>query len=350
MAISKASFGRLRSGDEVSLYTLKNGSETVVSVSDFGATLVNIETPDKNGQLASIVCGFDSLDGYLTDCGYQGATVGRVANRISNAGFTLDGVRYDLSRNHGKHHLHGGVSGFSFKLWEASAYDGAEPKMVFTRISPDGEEGYPGTLQVEVTFTLTRGGALAISYRASTDKKTIVNMTNHSYFNLDGIDKGDIDSHFLTIDSDTINEADNDLIPTGRFLRVDGTPFDFRSPRRISDGFSSDAPMIRAFGGYDNCYVLNGYDATLRKAASVYSRESGRRMTVYTDQPCIQLYTANGIDEGGAHYRGDFAPKVHGSFCLETQKMPDSINHEGFTDVVLMRDRLYEANTVFDFS
>lgn len=350
MSITRSYFGKLASGEEISLYTLGNSSGTVVSVSDFGATLVDIRTPDKNGISDSIICGFDSVDGYLTDCGYQGATVGRVANRISGAGFTLDGRQYRLTENHGKHHLHGGTCGFSFRIWNVELYDGDEPTVLFSRVSSDGEEGYPGNLSVTATFKLLRGGALAICYRAEADAKTVVNMTNHSYFNLDGISCGNIDSHILSISADAINEADSELIPTGRFLDVSGTPFDFRKPRRIVDGFSSDHEMIRAFGGYDNCYILRDSGGKLREVAQVYSEKSGRQMRLFTDQPCVQLYTANGIDESGAHYRGGVSPKIHGSFCLETQKMPDSVNHAGFTDITLRPGDIYEANTVFDFS
>lgn len=348
--IKKELFGKLPCGCEVYAYTLSNCSDTSACILNYGGILKNIWVKDKNGTPADVICGFDSIDGYLTSGGYQGALIGRIGNRIGGAKFTLEGKEYNLYKNDGNNSLHGGKDGFNAKIWNVEeGGEDEEPKLILTYVSPDGEENYPGTLSVKVTYTLSKNGALSIHYEAETDKTTIVNMTNHAYFNLSGYDAGVIDDHILTIDCDKINSIDSELIPDGTLIDVAGTPYDFRGGMRLGDGFAADHPMMKEFGGYDNNFVFENFDGKYAKRGSLVDPRSGRKLSLYTDQPCVQIYTANMINTADPAFKNGVAQYKHCAVCLETQCMPDSINHPGFTNTVLKPGEKYDTTTTFVF-
>ncbi len=351
MGIQKELFGKLPCGCEVIAYTLTNDSPTSVRVMNLGGTLLNIWAKDKGGNAADVICGYDSVEDYRVSSGYQGALIGRYGNRIGDATFVLDGEIYHLYKNDGPNHLHGGKSGFDKKLWNVrEAGTEAEPALILTMVSPDGEESYPGTLTVTVIYTLTKTGALSIRYLAMTDKPTILNLTNHSYFNLSGYENGNVGSHTLWMDADSINGLKAGLIPDGTILPVDGTPYDFRREKSVGEAMAADHPMVREFNGFDNNFIFADYDGELRHRATLRHPASGRVMRVYTDQPCVQLYTANMIDENGRPFKGGVPQRKHCALCLETQAMPDSINHAGFTDVVLLPGEAYDRTTIYEFT
>ncbi len=343
-------FGYMPCGCKVTAYTLSNDSITSATILDFGGVIKNLYVKDRNGKADDVVCGYDDLESYLTANGYQGALIGRVGNRIGGGKFTLDGVEYHLTKNEGnKNTLHGGKYGFNYKVWSAEPVDGEEPKLILTYVSPDGEECFPGTLSVKVTYTLTKTGGLALHYEATTDKKTIINMTSHGYFNLSGCGNGTIDDHYICVDGDRINNLDNELIPDGTFLNVAGTPYDLRSEKRIGDIFKEDHPMLREFGGIDNNFCCTDYDGKLKLRARVRDSKSGRLMNVITDAPCVQVYTSNMIVESDPCFKGGIPQYKHCAVCLETQAMPDSINHEGFTNIILEPDGKYDTTTIYEF-
>ena len=351
MPIEKELFGMLEGVHPVYAYTLRNMSSTSIRVMEFGGSLLNIWTEDKNGNVDDVIFGYDDVNDYITSGGHHGALVGRCGNRIGNSTFTLDGVTYRLNANEGKHHLHGGLRGFSRRFWEVQ--EGGteeEPALIMTKISPDGEENYPGTLIATVTYTLTATGALKIHYKATTDKPTVVNLTNHAYFNLSGYQKGNIGTHHLWLDADKINEIDREMIPTGELSDVDGTPYDFRTMKSLGDAIGSDHPDVRYLDGFDNNFILTNFDGTVRKQATLYHPESGRVMNVYTDQPCIQVYTSNKIKPTAKPFKGGIPQRKHFAVCLETQAMPDSIHHPEFTNVVLRPGEVYETTTIYEFT
>ena len=348
--IQKELFGKLPCGCEVYSYTLTNDSITSVCILNYGGIVKNIWVKDKNGVAADVICGFDTLDGYLTSAGYQGALIGRIGNRIGGAKFTLEGKEYQLYKNDGNNSLHGGEKGFNAKIWNvAESGNEEEPALVLTYVSPDGEENYPGTLSVKVTYTLIKTGALSIHYEAETDKTTIVNMTNHAYFNLAGFDAGVIDDHMMWLACDKINSLDNELIPDGKLIDVTGTPYDFRTERRVGDGFGADYPMMKEFGGYDNNFVIENFDGKYALYGSIRDPKSGRKLKLYTDQPCIQVYTGNMINLTDCAFKKNVPQYKHCAICLETQCMPDSINHPGFTNTVLKPGEKYDTTTTFAF-
>ena len=351
MSIEKRLFGHLAGKHPVYAYTLRNKSHTSIRVMDFGGSLLNIWTEDKNGRVDDVIFGYDDVNEYITSGGHHGALVGRCGNRIAGSTFTLDNQTYSLNPNEGKHHLHGGPYGFSRRFWtvEPSGTD-EEPALVLTKISPDGEENYPGTLTAVVTYTLTAAGALKIHYSATTDKPTVVNLTNHAYFNLSGYQRGNIGTHLLWLDADRINAIDRELIPTGELTDVTDTPYDFRTMKPLGDAITSTHPDIQYLGGFDNNFVLAHYDGTVKKQATLVHPESGRIMNVYTDQPCIQVYTSNIIEPTAGPFKGNIPQKKHFAICLETQAMPDSINHPGFTNVVLRPGEVYETTTIYEFT
>lgn len=348
--ITKELFGKLPCGCEVYAYTLTNASITSAVVLNYGGILKSIYVKDKNGVAADVICGYDCIDGYLTSGGYQGALIGRIGNRIGDAKFTLEGKEYTLFANDGKNSLHGGKFGFNAKIWAVEeAGTEEEPALVLTYTSPDGEEGYPGTLAVKVTYTLTAEGGVSIHYEAETDKTTIVNLTNHAYFNLGGYESGVIDGQLLWLDCDKINGLDNELIPNGELLDVTGTPYDFRNERAIGEGFTADHPMMKEFGGYDNNFCFQNYDGKIALRGSVADPKSGRKVKMYTDQPCVQIYSANMINVDDHVFKNNVKQYRHCAVCLETQCMPDSINHPGFTNTVLKPGEKYDTTTVYVF-
>lgn len=350
-AIPRARFGLMPDGQEIGVYTLRNAAGVEVRVIEYGGTIVSLRVPDRHGRFEDVVLGFDVLDPYLSGTPYFGAIIGRFGNRIAEGRFTLDGQTYVLAQNNGSNHLHGGRIGFDKVVWQATPFRSDEGVgLVLTYTSPDGEEGYPGNLQVRVTYTLTDASELIVDYDAVTDRATPVNLTQHTYFNLAGDDHPDILGHVLTLNADAFLPVDTTLIPTGEFRPVDGTPFDFRTPTPIGTRIDADDEQIRAGGGYDHCWVLNasGGDA-LTLAARLYSPESGRVMEVFTTEPGIQFYSGNFLGStptgrGGVNY-GHRA-----GLALETQHFPNSPNEPNFPSTILEPGDTYRTRTVYKFS
>lgn len=343
--ISVTPFGTTPDGQDVRLFTLTNAKELRAKVIEYGAILVALDVPDRNGQFADVVLGFDDLDSYVTRNPLFGAVVGRYANRIAGARFVLDGVEHRITANAGKNHIHGGGNKrFDKVVWKGSPYQhGAEIGVRLTHFSPDGEEGFPGNLRCTVTYSLTDESELKIVYTATTDEPTVVNLTNHSYFNLAGAGSGDILDHELTIHAAWYTPAGEGLIPTGEIHSVKGTPLDFTEPRRIGERIDE----LTETRGYDHNYVLKGSYGSSILAARVREPLSGRVMEVHTTEPGVQLYTANGMN----NVRGKRG-KIYGShhsFCLETQHFPDSPNKPHFPSTVLRPGEEYRTTTTFKF-
>jgi aldose 1-epimerase len=339
-------FGKTKDGKEVHLFTLSNGRGMTVKLIDYGATLIGVEVPDKNGKIANVTLGFPTLAGYLERHPYFGSTVGRYGNRIAGGKFKLDGKEYTLATNNGPNHLHGGIKGFDAVLWKAEPLAGGNPAVKFTYTSPDGEEGYPGKLDVAVTYTLTPNNELRIDYEAKTDKPTVVNLTNHAYWNLGGAGSGTILDHELTLTADKYLPIDDTSIPTGKPAEVKGTPFDFTETHTIGERIEDVKKDPHKTKGYDHCYVLRGQDGKLALAATVKDPKSGRVMEILTTEPGVQLYCGNFLG-GGA---GEAGYKQHEAFCLETQHYPDSPNQPAFPSTTLKPGETYQSTTVHKFS
>jgi aldose 1-epimerase len=347
-SIEVTAFGQTPDGP-ANLYTLKNKNGMTVKITNYGGIVTSISVPDKQGQFDDVVLGFDSLQLYLDGHPYFGAIVGRYGNRIGKGRFSLDGTTYALAVNNGENHLHGGIKGFDKHLWKAEPLEeDTRVGLKITRVSKDMEEGYPGNLSIEVSYWLDNQNALTIDYLASTDKKTICNLTNHSYFNLAGAGNGDILNHEMHILADQITPVDEGLIPTGEFMPVEGTPFDFTNPTSIGAGVNNEHPQIKFGGGYDHNYVLRE-SGGLRLAATVYERNSGRFMEVRTTEPGVQFYCGNFLDgtlvgKGGKTYNRRYG------LCLETQHYPDAPNQDAFPSVVLEPGQKYKTTTSYSFS
>ena len=345
-------FGTL-DGQPVQLYRLQSTSGVEVSACTYGATITSILAPGRDGTRADVVLGFDSVAPYLSQTAFLGAVVGRYANRIARARFVLDGVTHQLKPNDGLNLLHGGARGFDKRLWSAAPFTRSGNQGVrFTRVSPSGEEGFPGTLQVAVEYELTAAGALHCSFTAETDAPTIVNLAQHAYFNLSGTTMPVLD-HELTIAASRYTPVDANLIPTGTLAPVDGTPFDFRAPRRIGDRIDDEHPQLRFGRGYDHNWVLDRKrpapdDRALAYAATVRHARSGRRLDVFTTEPGMQFYSGNFLD-GTLHGAQGFYVRRSG-LCLETQKFPDAPNHPAFPAAVVRPGQRYHASTTFAFS
>ena len=348
--IATASFGKLNDSTEATLYTLANEAGMTVTISDFGGTIVSWTAPDKDGKYEDITLGCDSLSGYTKGVPYFGALIGRYGNRIAQGKFTLDGKAYTLAINNTPNALHGGLKGFDKVMWKATPIDGAEPALKLTYTAKDGEEGYPGNLSVEVLYTLTKDNSLKIDYKATTDKATVVNLTNHAYFNLAGAGKGDILGHEVVLNADKFLPVNKGLIPTGELKAVAGTPFDFTKSAVIGSRINDTTDVQIKYGlGYDHCWVLSDSSKTLKTAAIVTEPTSGRVMEVLTTEPAIQFYTGNFLDgtitgKGGAIYKHRYG------FCLETQHYPDSPNQKAFPTTVLRPGQTYATTTVYKFS
>ncbi len=345
-SIIRGVFGTMPDGKAVEAITLRNANGIELTAITYGGIITSLKTPDRSGRTGDIVLGFDSLDGYLKEHPYFGAIIGRYGNRIGKAQFAIDGATYKLAANNGPNHLHGGVKGFDKVLWNAAP--AGQNGIVFSRTSPDGEEGYPGTLQVRVTYTLTDKNELIVDYHATTDKPTPVNLTQHSYFNLRADGTSDILGHQLTINADRYTPVDDTLIPTGALAPVDGTPFDFRKPVAIGERINQDHPQLKNGKGYDHNWVLNGSGSGLRLAARVLEPSTGRTIEVRTTEPGLQFYAGNFLDgtlkgKGGAIY------KQRTGFCLETQHFPDSPNKPNFPSTILKSGGTYRSQTVFTF-
>jgi aldose 1-epimerase len=327
-------FGRTRDGQAVELYTLRTDRGLTARVMTYGATLTRLEVPDRDGRTRNVVLGWDSLDGYLASARYLGATIGRYANRIARGRFRLGDQSCALTVNDGGNHLHGGQRGFDKVVWRAEPSDAPHaPRLKLRYTSRDGEEGYPGTLDAEVAYTLGESGALRIEYSATCDRPTVVNLSHHSCFNLAG--EGDVLAHELAIDADRFTPVDAGLIPTGELRGVAGTPFDFRRPTRIGARIDEDDPQLAAGAGYDHNFVLNGESGVLRPVARLREPHGGRVMDVLTTEPGLHLFTDK------AHRRG---------VCLETQHFPDSPNQPAFPSTRLAPGQRYQSTTVYRFS
>jgi aldose 1-epimerase len=343
--VEETEFGRTAGGQAVQLFTLRNARGMVVKVASLGAIITEIRVPDRDGRPASVVLGADRLAPYLQGHPAAAAVIGRFANRIAQARFKLDGVEYRLAANNAPNHIHGGNQNFSGKVWRGQALPQADhPAAVrLSYFSPDGEEGYPGNLEVSVTYTLTADNELRLDYQARTDKATVVNLTNHAYFNLAG--SGDALGHELWLAADRFTPADAQLIPTGEIASVQGTPLDFTQPALIGARIAQLKPKP---GGYDHNYVLPGGGQTPRLFARAYDPGSGRVMEAYTTEPGVQLYTANHVRNFSGVDGAVFG--AHAGFCLETQHFPDSPNKPEFPSPVLRPGQVFKSTTIFKFS
>lgn len=343
--ITSAPFGQAPDGTPVEIFTIKNANGIELRAMTYGGIITSLETPDRAGAMGDIVLGFDSIDGYLKDHPFFGAIIGRYGNRIARGRFTIDGQEHKLATNNGPNHLHGGVRGFDKRVWLAEILPD-NTGIAFTRTSPDGEEGYPGSLVVQVTYRLTDRNELIVDYLARTDKPTHVNLTQHSYFNLAG--SGDILGHELRIDADRYTPVDASLIPTGELAPVEGTPFDFRTPTAIGARIDAADPQIKNGQGYDHNWVLNGTAGQMRTVARVLEPKSGRTLEVATTEPGMQFYAGNFLD-GTLIGKGGQAYARRSGFCLETQHYPDTPNQPNFPPTLLKPGEEYRTTTVFRF-
>jgi len=346
--ILKTAFGELADGTPVELYTLKNANQVEAQITNYGGIIVALKVPDQAGNLADVTLGFENLEGYLSGHPYFGAIIGRYGNRIGKGCFSLDGVEYTLAQNNNGNHLHGGLQGFDKVVWKAQIIDTENGQVLqLNYVSQDGEEGYPGTLDVTVTYTLTAENALRIDYQATTDKKTVVNLTNHAYFNLR--ETGDILGHQIQINADRFTPVDAGLIPTGELRPVAGTPFDFRQMKVIGEDIHAEDEQIKNGNGYDHNFVLNPTDNELNFAAKVVESTTGRILEVFTSEPGLQFYTGNFLD-GTLTGKNGVVYAHRTGFCLETQHFPDSPNKPEFPSTVLAPGEVYQSTTVYKFS
>ncbi|MBN1813333.1 MAG: galactose mutarotase [Anaerolineae bacterium] len=350
MNIKKEPFGKMADGTPVDLYTLTNASGLQAKITTYGGAVVSLLVPDRDGKLGDVALGFETLEGYIHQSFYIGCIAGRYANRIAKGKFTLDGVGYTLAQNDGNNHLHGGVKGFDKVVWNAQKKsDDAGMGLGLTYLSKDGEEGYPGNLSAKVVYTLTDDDELRIDYQATTDQDTIVNLTNHTYFNLADGGAGDILGHELMINADRFTPVDSTQITTGELRSVASTPMDFRQMTAIGARIGQDDEQLRFGLGYDHNWVLNKSDDALALAAKLQEPTTGRVMEVYTAEPGIQFYSGNFLD-GTATGKGGKVYHYRHGLCLETQHFPDSPNQPGFPSTVLRPGKTYQTTTVYRFA
>lgn len=351
-SIQKTTFGSLPDGRLVDLYTLTNNNGLIVKITNYGGIITELQVPDKHGQLADVALGFDSLAGYLKEHPYFGAIIGRYGNRIANGQFTINNKTYKLATNNGPNHLHGGLVGFDKKLWQAAVGPPETAELTLTLESEDGEEGYPGRLNIEVIYSLNNQNELTIQYTAQVkDKATPINLTNHTYFNLSGNPAKKVLDHEIQLIADYLIPVDQTLIPTGELLPLDGEPFDFRKPKSIAPDIHKDHVQLQYGGGFDHCWVLRkqAEPTAITLAARAYEPTSGRVLEVLTTEPGIQFYTGNFLD-GTLIGKGGIAYQKQAGFCLETQHYPDSPNQKEFPSTLLSPGETYETTTVFRFS
>lgn len=347
-SMKKEIFGAVQ-GSSVDLYTLTNAHGIEVRATNFGGIIVSLRLPDKNGRMDDVVLGFDKLDGYLDNKAYFGAIVGRYANRIAKACFTLDGVQYQLAANDPPNTLHGGNKGFNKAVWKAEPFENSNGVgLIFTYVSKDGEEGYPGNLNVKVKYTLSDQDELTFDYEATTDKATPVNLTQHTYFNLAGEGRGDILGHELTLNADRFTPVDKTLIPTGELRSVKNTPFDFSKPTKIGARINDKNEQLELGHGYDHNFVVRRTGNSLELAARVHEPQTGRVLEVYTTEPGVQFYSGNFLD-GTITGKQGHVYKQHFGFALETQHFPDSPNHPDFPSTILRPGQGYRSQTMFKF-
>ncbi len=347
--VTKQSYGKTAAGENVDLYTLRNSKGVEAKITNYGGILVSLKVPDRNGKFDDVVLGFNDLESYLTkNDPYMGALIGRYGNRIAKGRFTLNGVEYKLAVNNGEKHLHGGIKGFDKVIWTGHEMKTpAGPAVVLTYLSKDGEEGYPGNLNVRVVYTLTNNNELKIDYSATTDKDTVTNLTHHSYFNLAGEGNGDILSHIVTINANRFVPTDAGSIPTGELKSVAGTPFDFLKPTAIGTRINQDDEQLKFGNGYDHTWVINGRG--MRLAATAYEATSGRVMLVWTTEPGVQFYTGNFLNGTLTGKSGKVYARRNG-FCFETQHYPDSPNQPSFPTTTLKKGQTLKSTTIYRFS
>ena len=342
--MKKSLWGKTKDGADIHIYEL-SGGQIEVRVTDFGAHLVSVRSADRTGRMADVVLGFDTVDGYLrTPNSYLGALVGRFGNRIAKGRFTIDGTTYQIPVNNGPNALHGGPVGFDRYLWKAEEAGGG---VEFTHVSPDGDMGFPGTMTAKVRYTLA-GNTLRLEYSATADRATVVNLTNHAYFNLRGDDEGDILGHVLELAAERYTPTDAGQIPTGKIEQVAGTPLDFRAPHRVGARIDDNFEQLKLGRGYDHNLVVTGAAGSLRRAARVVEPEHGRTLTVETTEPAVQFYTGNFLDGTFTGRHGKKYEQRTG-FCLETQNFPDAPNHANFPNAVLRPGETYRSTTTFSF-
>ena len=346
--VTKAPFGTA-DGQSVDLYTLRNVHGVEARITNYGGILVSLKVPDRNGKFDDVVLGFNDLDTYLKGHPYFGALIGRYGNRIAKGRFTLNGVEYKLAVNNGENTLHGGLKGFDKVVWTGHELKTkAGPAVALTYLSKDGEEGYPGNLNVRVVYTLTNNDELKIEYSATTDKDTVTNLTHHSYFNLAGEGNGDILSQVVTINGSRFVPTDAGSIPTGELRNVKGTPFDFLTAHAIGERINQDEEQLKLGNGYDHTWIVNGRPGVMRLAATAYDKTSGRTMQVWTTEPGVQFYTGNFLDGTLTGKSGKIYQRRFG-FCFETQHYPDSPNHPAFPTTTLKKGATYKSTTIYRF-
>lgn len=349
MGIQKKSYGKLEDGQVVSTYTLKNKNGMTAVFTDYGANLINLLVPDKTGNTADVVLGYSNLEGYKNNAPGLGSFIGRHANRISNAEFNLNGTVYKLEKNEGENNLHGGSPGYNKLMYDAEYFEEDGSACIeFSRLSPDMEQGFPGNLDITVTYTLTDDNELVIEYLAVSDQDTLVNLTNHSYFNLSGHNSGSIFDHKVVIHADKFTPTRDDLIPTGEFSSVEGTPMDFRTLKSIGQDISADYKPLKQAGGYDHNYVLNTTGQEVEKAALLVDEKSKRAMEVFTNLPGLQFYTSNFLTPQ-PHSKDNADYNKHSGVCFETQYFPDSYNIKEFPSCELKAGEEYDFVTVYRF-
>lgn len=349
MAITKSFFGKTKNNEEISLYKLVNNNNMSISVITYGGTLTSINVPDKNNIFADVVLGYDTIEGYEKGDKYLGALIGRCGNRIEHGKFTLNGKEYTLAVNNGPNHNHGGIKGFDKVIWNAEIIDNNKNILKLSYLSKDNEEGYPGNLNVTVTYTLTEDNAVNIEYKAVTDAETVVNLTNHSYFNLSGHNSGNILNHKLMVNADTFTVNDEFSIPTGEIRKVDSTPMDFRTFKEIGKEINSDYEQIKFGNGYDHNWMLNANGDISIVSAKIYDDKSGRILEMYTTTPGVQVYTANYLD-GSDIGKGNSSYMKRDAICLEAQCVPNRINNNIGPTTILKPGEEYYQKTIYKFS
>lgn len=350
-AISSKAFGSLPSGQAVTEYTFANGNGMEVKIMDFGGIITSLKVPDRHGNVGDVVLGFDNLQDYLKEHPYFGALIGRYGNRIAKGKFTLDGKEYDLAVNNGENHLHGGLKGFDKVMWTAEIVEGERTAgLKLNYLSKDMEEGYPGNLDVEVVYTISENNEIKVDYKATTDKTTVVNLTQHTYFNLEGKGSENILNHEIMIKSSDFIPVDAGLIPTGELMPVAGTPFDFSKLTKVGEGINDDNAQIKIGGGYDHCWVLNkSGENTLDWVIKVVDPSSGRVMEMATTEPGVQFYSGNFLD-GTLTGKDNITYPHRYAMCFETEHYPDSPNQPQFLSTVLHPGEEYKSTTIFKFS
>ena len=349
MSIKISNFGKSDKKENVSLFTVTNKNGMVVSLTDWGATMVSILVPDKNKKMRDVVLGFDNVDNYLENYCFFGATVGRNGNRIGNASFKIDGKTYNISKNErNKNNLHSGPNGYQKRLWNYKL-DETNNSIAFSILSPDMDQGYPGNFNITVTYTLTDDNSIKINYHGVSDKDTLANMTNHSYFNLNGHNSGSILNHLLQINSKKFAIVDDESIPTGELREVNGTPLDFTKFRRLADDINNDFDQLKKTKGYDHSFLLDKKTDGIEKAAILKSEESGITMEVYTDCKAVQFYAGNYLDDVPQTGKGGYTYGFREGLCLETGFLPNAINIPSFASPILKAGKIYDSTTIYKF-